>query len=103
MSLVDLRRTYVCTMLWWPRLGGQLLENNTGTRERSRVPPDEKAAVTSALHLLFSESSDRVATQLGLLITNIARCCHNTFTFHFATSPCCNRALQKCSLSEKAL
>ncbi|EIE26982.1 ARM repeat-containing protein [Coccomyxa subellipsoidea C-169] len=53
---------------------GSSWRKTLGTREWSRVPSDEKAGVrTSALHLLFSETSDRVATQLGLLITNIAR------------------------------
>lgn len=54
---------------------GSSWRKTLGTREWSRVPSDEKAGVrTSALRLLFSEPSDRVATQLGMLITNIARC-----------------------------
>ena len=54
---------------------GSSWRKTLGTREWSRVPPDEKAGVrAAALRLLFSETSDRVATQLGLLITNIARC-----------------------------
>lgn len=53
---------------------GSSWRKTLGTREWSRVPPDEKAGVrATALRLLFSEGSDRVATQLGLLITNIAR------------------------------
>ncbi|KAG1678184.1 hypothetical protein FOA52_016121 [Chlamydomonas sp. UWO 241] len=45
-----------------------------GTREWSRVPDDEKHLVREAtLSLLLTDSSDRVATQLTLLITNISR------------------------------
>ena len=61
---------------------GSSWRKTLGTREWSRVPSDEKVAVrASALRLLFSETSDRVATQLALLITNIARYCHSTSTF----------------------
>jgi hypothetical protein len=53
---------------------GSSWRKTLGTREWSRVPAEEKRAVTTgALRLLFTEASDRVAVQLGLLITNIAR------------------------------
>jgi hypothetical protein len=53
---------------------GSSWRKTLGTREWSRVPAGEKAAVRAAsLRLLFSEASERVAIQLGLLITNIAR------------------------------
>ncbi|KAF6256867.1 hypothetical protein COO60DRAFT_62529 [Scenedesmus sp. NREL 46B-D3] len=43
-----------------------------GTREWSRVPEEEKAAVrNAALQLMLSDPSDRVALQLGLLASNI--------------------------------
>lgn len=53
---------------------GSSWRKTLGTREWSRVPPEEKAGFrTASLRLLLSEASGRVAVQLGLLITNIAR------------------------------
>lgn len=53
---------------------GSSWRKTLGTREWSRVPEDEKNTVrAAALRLLFTEGSARVATQLGLLTTNIAR------------------------------
>ena len=44
------------------------------TGEWSRIPAEEKAGVRSAaLRLLFTEGAQRVAVQIALLITNIAR------------------------------
>eukprot|EP00879_Flechtneria_rotunda_P019231 GHRR01020193.1.p1 GENE.GHRR01020193.1~~GHRR01020193.1.p1 ORF type:complete len:258 (+),score=91.10 GHRR01020193.1:339-1112(+) len=51
---------------------GSSWRKTLGTREWSRVPDEEKAAVRMAvLHLLLSDPSDRVALQLGLLASNI--------------------------------
>ena len=53
---------------------GSSWRKTLGSREWSKVPDQEKAAVRSAAaRLLLSEDSHRVSVQLGLLITNIAR------------------------------
>ena len=53
---------------------GSSWRKTLGSREWSKVPDEEKAAVRStAARLLLSEDSNRVSVQLGLLITNIAR------------------------------
>ncbi len=58
---------------------GSSWRKTVALREYSRLPEAEKAAVRAlALELLFAESSPRVATQLSLLVTNIARYGWNT-------------------------
>ncbi|KAK9829330.1 hypothetical protein WJX72_005222 [[Myrmecia] bisecta] len=53
---------------------GSSWRKTLGTREWSRVPESEKAAVRDgALSLLLNDVSEKVALQLGLLVTNIAR------------------------------
>jgi len=53
---------------------GSSWRKTLGSREWSRVPEEEKRVVNdAAFNLLLSDSSERVATQLSLLITNIAR------------------------------
>lgn len=53
---------------------GSSWRKTMGSREWSRIPTEEKKAVRDqALRLLYSERSDAIAIQLGLLITNIAR------------------------------
>ena len=53
---------------------GSSWRKTVALREYSRLPEAEKAAVRAlALELLFAEPSPRVATQLSLLVTNIAR------------------------------
>ena len=53
---------------------GSSWRKTLGSREWSKVPDGEKAAVReAAARLLLSEGSHRVSMQLGLLITNIAR------------------------------
>ena len=54
---------------------GSSWRKTMGSREWSWVPAEEKSVVRDqALRFLFSEPSDAVALQLGLLVTNIARC-----------------------------
>jgi hypothetical protein len=54
---------------------GSSWRKTLGTREWSRVPAEEKAGVRgAALRLLFAEPAERVAVQLAMLVTNIARC-----------------------------
>ena len=58
---------------------GSSWRKTVALREYSRLPEAEKAAVRAlALELLFAEPSPRVATQLSLLVTNIARYGWNT-------------------------
>ena len=53
---------------------GSSWRKTLGSREWSRVPAEEKAGVRSAaLRLLFAEPAERVAVQLAMLVTNIAR------------------------------
>ncbi|KAG2446721.1 hypothetical protein HYH02_008283 [Chlamydomonas schloesseri] len=53
---------------------GSSWRKTLGTREWSRVPDEEKAVVREgAVQLLLADPSERVALQLSLLITNIAR------------------------------
>ena len=53
---------------------GSSWRKTLGTREWSRVPDGEKAAVReTAARLLLTDDSHRISLQLGLLITNIAR------------------------------
>ncbi|KAL4518028.1 hypothetical protein Ndes2526A_g01512 [Nannochloris sp. 'desiccata'] len=53
---------------------GSSWRKTVASREWSHVPDQEKAFIRStALSLLLRDPSDRVALQLGLLITNIAR------------------------------
>ena len=54
---------------------GSSWRKTLGSREWSKVPDQEKEEVRkAAARLLLSEDSQRIAVQLGLLITNIARC-----------------------------
>ena len=54
---------------------GSSWRKTVATRTYSRLPDAERGAVRAlALELLFAEPSPRVATQLSLLVTNIARC-----------------------------
>ncbi|KAG2435256.1 hypothetical protein HXX76_007334 [Chlamydomonas incerta] len=53
---------------------GSSWRKTLGTREWSRVPDEEKAVVRDgAVQLLLADPSERVALQLSLLVTNIAR------------------------------
>ncbi|GAX82609.1 hypothetical protein CEUSTIGMA_g10035.t1 [Chlamydomonas eustigma] len=53
---------------------GSSWRKTLGTREWSRVPDEEKALVKEAtVSLMLSEPLERLATQLALLLTNIAR------------------------------
>ncbi|KAG2494047.1 hypothetical protein HYH03_007693 [Edaphochlamys debaryana] len=53
---------------------GSSWRKTLGSREWSRVPDSEKAVVREgALQLLLQDPSERVALQLSLLVTNIAR------------------------------
>jgi hypothetical protein len=53
---------------------GSSWRKTVATREYSRLPEAERAGVRAlALELLFAEPSPRVATQLSLLVTNVAR------------------------------
>lgn len=53
---------------------GSSWRKTMGTREWSRIPDDEKAAVHSlSLGLLLSDPSARVAVQLTEILTNVAR------------------------------
>ncbi|KAL4448640.1 hypothetical protein ABPG75_005859 [Micractinium tetrahymenae] len=53
---------------------GSSWRKTLGSREWSRVPDDEKAYVrTTAMGALLGDPSDRVALQITLLVTNIAR------------------------------
>eukprot|EP00798_Chlamydomonas_sp_ICE-L_P011430 gene11430-17116_t len=53
---------------------GSSWRKTLGTREWSKVPEEEKTQVKNvAYNLLINDTSDRVAVQLGVLITNIAR------------------------------
>ncbi|KAK9845638.1 hypothetical protein WJX84_002303, partial [Apatococcus fuscideae] len=53
---------------------GSSWRKTLGSREWSRVPDQEKQRVRdSALQLLLSEQSSRIAVQLALLVTNISR------------------------------
>ncbi|MEW5315517.1 MAG: hypothetical protein WDW38_006939 [Sanguina aurantia] len=53
---------------------GSSWRKTLGTREWSRVPPEEKQTVRAmAMSMLMSEPNALIARQLGLLIANIAR------------------------------
>ncbi|KAK9821560.1 hypothetical protein WJX81_001795 [Elliptochloris bilobata] len=53
---------------------GSSWRKTVATREYSRLPDEERAAVRAlSLELLFADPSPRIATQLSLLVTNMAR------------------------------
>ena len=63
-----------CFLMLVPAVIVCMADCNSSTGEWSRVPAEEKAGVRSAaLRLLFTEGAQRVAVQITLLITNIAR------------------------------
>ena len=54
---------------------GSSWRKTVAARTYARLPDAERGAVRArALELLFAEPSPRVAAQLSLLVTNIARC-----------------------------
>lgn len=54
---------------------GSSWRKTIGSREWSRVPESEKAFIRGVIvELMFSEPSERVALQLGLLMANMAKC-----------------------------
>ena len=86
-ELLGIRLSAISAFLQSARLLAAIVAKNAvgsswrktmGSREWSRVPSEEKNVVRDqALRFLFSEPSDVVALQLGLLITNIARYAHH--------------------------